>query len=341
MCKLRKKITIYLLGSLFKLMFSTYALILECPVIVDEEYLRQKILTSSLSMKWITDLQNKKTLISIAFERLKNDKTSLTIEIEGDFPSDLEKYKNQFQFKGHNDHNKWLFSSGSFMQSDTVEIPSNLPLESLDIIHQPREFSHLHITKLNIAEMAKLIANQKCIFYTGAGISAEVVSTMSKLMKDLGLEQKNNIIQIIDGILKNPHKFRDIMEKFYKACLYGEPTQAHFSLKAIALQKKWGLITENLDLLHQRSGIKPLTRENGNWIRKNVQIEDLKKIDCIITIGLAQDESGFLGWYKNHNPNGKIMAINLEAPPYLDESDYFIEGNIQELLPKFQQELGM
>ena len=59
----------------------------------------------------------------------------------------------------------------------------------------------------------------------------------------------------------------------------------------------------------------------------------------MITVGLASDESGFLGWYKATNPKGTIIAINLQQPNYLGEEDLLLIDDVQQLLPALREKL--
>lgn len=84
----------------------------------------------------------------------------------------------------------------------------------------------------------------------------------------------------------------------------------------------------------------PLNHHQESWLKNNVTPEDLKKIYAIITIGLAHDESGFLHWYKQYNPTGIIIAMNIEQPDYVSESDYMCTGDIQKTIPHLWTELN-
>lgn len=193
-----------------------------------------------------------------------------------------------------------------------------------------------------LSDVAKRIRDKRCVFYTGAGISASVVPTMAPLMKRLQLQEckdKEKFLITLQHALKNPASYIQPMADFYQACLYGEPTAAHLAIRDIVLKMKWSLLTENLDLLHQRSGIKPLHHEGSHWLKSNVSEADLKQIDYVITVGLAGDESGFLGWYKTANPQGIIIAFNLQKPNYLGDDDLLVAGDVQQLLPLLRDEL--
>ena len=79
---------------------------------------------------------------------------------------------------------------------------------------------------------------------------------------------------------------------------------------------------------------------SGPWLRENIKPEWLKEIDGVITIGLSYDDRGFLGWYKENNPNGKIIAIDLEQPSYLGNEDFILKGDCQEILPELEEKFA-
>ncbi|WCR57911.1 hypothetical protein [Wolbachia endosymbiont of Ctenocephalides felis wCfeJ] len=108
----------------------------------------------------------------------------------------------------------------------------------------------------------------------------------------------------------------------------------------------WQLVTENLDLLHQRSGIQPLGRidtadkMNFSWLKKNIKGKHFRRVDFIIATGLNSDEVGLLALYKKHNPKGKIIAMNLVQPNYLGDDDILVAGDLQETLPDLFENLS-
>ncbi len=184
-------------------------------------------------------------------------------------------------------------------------------------------------TQFSVKSLAKLIRDKKVVIYTGAGISAKSVPTMDQLLQDLGFYK----------VLSNPRQFQptkhmmDNLNKFKDACLTAEPSLAHLCVRDICQKKNWGLMTENVDLLHQRTGVMPLNHRQVGWLKNQISLGDLKKIDVVLTVGLRTDESGFLRWYKQHNPKGDIVAINLTQPVYLSNQDYFVQGDAQEVCP--------
>lgn len=64
-----------------------------------------------------------------------------------------------------------------------------------------------------------------------------------------------------------------------------------------------------------------------------------KDIDAVVCVGLSHDDRGLLAFYKQHNPAGVIIAIDLKQPNYLGEEDILVMGNLQEIVPKLAKKL--
>ncbi len=205
-------------------------------------------------------------------------------------------------------------------------------------IHEPRIIAEQEASLVKECapeDLVPILQTKKLLFYTGAGISAEVVPAMDPLVASLGLSSvtgKEMVDTFIIDLVTNPQHYVKVMDAFYTSCFYGEPTSAHYALTALAHSTKSKIITENLDFLHMNTGIEVPVAE-AEWILSNIDPHDLKKIDALICIGLKWDERGFLGWYKHHNPTGIIIALNLEKPCYLGTNDLFIRGDAQKILP--------
>jgi NAD-dependent SIR2 family protein deacetylase len=183
-----------------------------------------------------------------------------------------------------------------------------------------------------IAELAEIIKTQKVIFYTGAGISAGAVPTMNELMKDLKISQKltegRNLQNYVAEIIENPGRYVEILRRFYDKCENAEPTIAHRELAKVAQRYSHTLITENLDQLHQKTKLSPIVFA-GHDKYSQVLANEIQNINFVITVGLNTDESGFLKWYKQNNPRGKIISINLIDTCYLSSDDYSLKGDAQ------------
>ena len=92
------------------------------------------------------------------------------------------------------------------------------------------------------------------------------------------------------------------------------------------------IFTENLDTLHEKTGV-AVQRIDVDRVEKDFPPQILKTIDVIVCIGLSFDDRGFLGYYKKHNPSGIIIALCLEQPSYLGATDYYSEGDAQQMVP--------
>lgn len=322
---------------------SVEAMLLTCPPKILQEEVEGRVHILSLEMNWHSMDQETGQRSSLGFNR-KDGKTILKVQFENEFPQELAGFQSSFTHSTPQGKKVWTFVYGDAASGAPLPSP-DAPLsleEAMGIVHPRRVLEKQNPQRASLSEIAECIRDKQCVFYTGAGISAGVVPTMAQLMNNLQIEESQSklpFLNTLQNALKNPTSYVQPMEDFYKACLYGQPTPAHLAIRDIAQKKKWGLLTENLDLLHQRSGIKPLHNEGTDWLKSNINEDDLKKIDYVITVGLAGDESGFLGWYKTIHPGGTIIAINLQQPNYLDDNDLLLIGDVQSLLPLLREGL--
>jgi NAD-dependent SIR2 family protein deacetylase len=192
--------------------------------------------------------------------------------------------------------------------------------------------------EIEMAQLVEILKDKKVLFYTGAGISmASGVPNMDQLQETLGIEMSEKIDGLLKRAVANPQSVIDSWEEFIKAAFEKPATPAHQSLGRLAQKLKSQIFTENVDHLQERAGVRAiyLTR---SWLKENVQPEWLKDIDVVITVGLSYDDKGFLGWYKENNPDGKIVAINLSQPSYLDSEDFILRGDCQKEIPELEKE---
>lgn len=193
-----------------------------------------------------------------------------------------------------------------------------------------------NVNKISIEELVGYIKSKNIIFYTGAGISmASKVFSMDQLERALGFVHKGkfNAKDFVKNFINNPKNIAKVFEEFCESMLNAPATKAHGALFELANYKKCKIVTENLDNLHQVTGIEPYMIM-GDEFRQEVKNEWARDIDAIICCGLSHDDRGFLGWYKKYNPNGVIIAIDLGLPNYLGEKDFVLNGDIQEVIPK-------
>ncbi len=200
------------------------------------------------------------------------------------------------------------------------------------LVDKRRIFEQSTPQKITEDGILSIIADKNILFYTGAGISvASGVPSMTQLNDLLGLKEGEEFAISLENAFRNPEEFSKKISTFHNACFFSPLTQAHKALTKLAKFKNTKIVTENLDCLHEYSGILPY-RINAKELREAGGIQ-LSNIDYIICIGLSYDDRGFLGWYKNNNPNGKIISVDLGLPSYLGNEDFLIQADIQYLIP--------
>ena len=227
---------------------------------------------------------------------------------------------------------------------EEMNIPSVLKIEG-----HPDEYSYIvtdrrvikdaHPTKISQEHLERILKSEKVLFYTGAGLSvASNVPAMKELNELLGLEEGERFLFSLEKAMESPREFAEKIKIFHNSCLYSAPTDAHYALKDLSLYKSTRLITENLDCLHEASGILPY-RINAEHLREEVGGQSLAPFDYIICIGLSFDDRGFLGWYKEHHPQGKIVAVDISQPSYLGDEDFWVDGDLQVLIPELHHKV--
>lgn len=127
-------------------------------------------------------------------------------------------------------------------------------------------------------ELASLIAGgKKCVAFTGAGISKE--SEIPTFRGKGGLWDKYDPAEYasIDSFNSKPDKVWHMLEELYDVCLDAMPNKAH---KVMAKMEEdgqlVGIITQNIDGLHQRAGSKDVVEFHGG-------IETLSCRHCHLT----------------------------------------------------------
>lgn len=200
------------------------------------------------------------------------------------------------------------------------------------LVDTRRVFEQSTPQNINEDEILSIISNKNILFYTGAGISvASEVPSMTQLEDLLGLKRGEELAISLEKAVRNPEEFSKKIVGFHNACFFSPSTKAHKALTKLAVFKNTKIVTENLDCLHEYSGILPY-RINAEELREIGGLQ-LSSIDYIICIGLSYDDRGFLGWYKNKNPKGKIISVDLGTPSYLGDEDFLIQADLQYLIP--------
>lgn len=115
-----------------------------------------------------------------------------------------------------------------------------------------------------LEEARTRIANTKVVGFTGAGIS--VASGIPDFRSDAGLWQRYDPMEYasIDGFRRNPAKVWRFFREAEQLVLRAEPNRAHHALASLdAGDRLVGVITQNFDGLHERSGVRRVVPYHG------------------------------------------------------------------------------
>jgi hypothetical protein len=195
-----------------------------------------------------------------------------------------------------------------------------------------RIIKEAHPLNLTPLESAVLIQNRSVTILCGPGVDTHAgVMSRSEFRLSWSSTREEDICTVFERILKDPQATLNTYNKRCEAAFYGAPTRVHESILKIAQAKDAKVLNANFGTLLTRAGIKVL----NVWSKASLE-ELLKSFDStelVITIGLGRDHRGILAAYKNQCPEGKILAIDREQPCYLDDQDYWLRGNLEELVP--------
>lgn len=179
-----------------------------------------------------------------------------------DFYKDLlSRVKHKFIL---NDSGQLIFSyklvASGLEETNAFSVPKKKgrPDEFSYIVTERRIIEDAHPALINQTALESIIKTKKVLFYTGAGLSlASDVPAMNELNELLGLEIGERFVFSLEKAIESPRVFAEKIRSFHNACLYSSPTPAHFALRGLSLYNNTRLVTENLDCLHEASGILP------------------------------------------------------------------------------------
>jgi hypothetical protein len=271
---------------------------------------------------------------------IENGKIGFRLEYVGQLPDELsEEEKSNFikTKKLINDEEKNIYRYEYGDVKETGHEPSSGFEESYHIA-SPRVFETGEVEpgKADTEEAAEFIKENKVIFYTGAGISASEGLTMQSFRSGVGSDCLVPADAFIMAMLNNPEGVIGKLKGYVEKAFESPPTPAHKSLARLAREKGAQIMTENFDFLQERAGVDPY-RISGPRLKKEIDPEWLRNIEAVVCIGLSYDDRGFLGWYKENNPKGKIISVNLRQPSYLGNEDIFIQGDLQAIVPAIEE----
>lgn len=185
-----------------------------------------------------------------------------------------------------------------------------------------------------LQDLIPVLESGRFAIYTGAGISvAAGIPGMDQLEELLGVRRDLGFLETIRGFLEHPEQLQQAIEKFFRLSFQNVPTSAHYAIRDLANSKCVHVLTENLDHLHELSGVQPIRIQPREFL-DTFSSEDWRRIDYLLCIGLSHDDRGFLSWYKEQNPKGTIISIDLNRTDYLGDEDFWMPADAQEILPR-------
>jgi len=202
---------------------------------------------------------------------------------------------------------------------------------------QPLKYDHSNPQKIDFAQLVDLLKYKKFIFYIGAGVSAGNVATMDMLEESLKMNK--GVKEFLKEIWKNPQAIVQSFSDFCESALYSLPTPAHYALQKIAQHRSICILTENFDLLQQRTGIAPILMCAKEL--DSLTSTDLQEIEIVVCVGLSHDDRGFLSYYKENNLKGMFIALDLGNPNYLSNMDFIVQEDLQSILPNLALRLTL
>lgn len=227
-----------------------------------------------------------------------------------------------------------VISKGDWEEKNTQWIEMSyfvhetLPLE---IDEEQRTPKILHSAN----ELYTLIQWKNFIFYTGAGISIQQVPWMDELKNSLGIDGEKPIDELLQLLYSQPTTIEDRWLKFFDKMDNTSPSVAHRAIADIAYKQNYKVMTENLDLLHQKTHIVPEI-PSTEFFEKD-SIEDIESLDYIITIWLSHDDRWMLAYCKKINPQLRIISINPKIAEYISKDDYQLSDDCQKILPELSK----
>lgn len=176
--------------------------------------------------------------------------------------------------------------------------------------------------EISISQCKALLHDQKCVFLIGTALAEEAgVLSRGHFAEKIGLEKTKRVDAFVEHFLKDPDAIlQEYIERTEKG-LFGEPTPTIKSLANLAVRLQAPIFTCNFDHLLQKTEAQVINVLGG----KTKEITSiLESAEVVLTVGLRRDPEQVLAYFKSVNPEGKIIAINLERPTYLGEEDFLL-----------------
>lgn len=168
-----------------------------------------------------------------------------------------------------------------------------------------------------------------CIIYTGAGMSSDAgIWDLKQLRENLFLD---NIDKFSDATSHKKNEILLTIKEFAHQLYETTPTESYRILSELQSKYNITIVTENRDILHQKSGHKVFTRD----ILKRFPLWLLNK--TLIIIGLSDDHSGIIWLYHSMNKDTPFFIINnSEIPRYCTDIDWFCSADLNDFFLKLK-----
>lgn len=184
----------------------------------------------------------------------------------------------------------------------------------------------------DVKELRHLISRSQedLVFYTGAGLSrASGIWGTKELVTQLFI---NDLPVLTRTCIEDPNVIITRFKMFLWRIKLAKPTTAHLALARLI--KHYGLgmiITENIDTLHQESGVQ------AHLALGNKKLYSIRP-KHVITLGIScPTEVDLLQFWKWNGAT--IHCVTKEAPECLHLADYLYLQDVQQLLPKWGRDL--
>lgn len=238
------------------------------------------------------------------------------------------------KYTGADGEEYWFCGFGNFDLKRALTLIPNQPFSLTQHMERNRGDEVVKPLGISPERVADVIKNGRTIIYTGAGISvAAGTPDMKGLMAYLGIDGSIPVDNFAKMVMFHQEELKVLLQSLQES-FFERTTPAHESLAEIQELTGVNIATENLDMLGEAAGQKLIKRGE---IDTTFPDTVLQRLDCIVTVGLRADDSGLLWRFRKVNPEGRLIALNIEPPPYLNEGDYYLEGDAQVTIPQIAE----
>lgn len=168
----------------------------------------------------------------------------------------IDKNSYQICIKKNSTNYIYTYSNGNFSHNTIATNVSECPMSQT--CQKPLEANNLKTSNYNLRHLYERIgkARNRVLYYTGAGISRRSgIMTMPELEYKLKINDIEGLIETLNMYPDYPLK---IISGFYNSIKMARPNIDHYILRNIINKYGGDLITENFDILHELSGIRPI-----------------------------------------------------------------------------------